>query len=294
MKEVKKMENNKLEDERSIIDKILQNNEDNLEDSEDSPEISNNSQSISLLYKNGLLEQINDNKITPNKIQSRKIDFLKNISEKILLLKVKKEEDTETIKEIDNYFRSLLCDLLERLENLFEFDNTERGIPSLTDEILSELELKVRCLYQFLIIERIDNISSFLSNRIINNKKEFINLFKSKLDSKKNISLASLKNTLKNYDDMIIIFFIEDIIEMIVSQELTFSELINALEEEYGDEISIIIVKNIVDEDNTLFVKKYLEIINYSPEVLKEFSRLVILDLMQYFPKKEREKNNEE
>jgi len=271
----------------SMIDKILGNE---LEGSL-APETSILQQgydpghSLYLLYNNILKDQIEADP-TDQTIDLPINDVLDLIKQKIKFLKMKEDFSEQEINDIEGVWRSILEEILNKFQEKFDFDFSEKYHSPANVISTKSLEKFIFALYHFLVIQHVENSVTFITKIIFANKKELAKIHKKKLIDRRNLSLASLKATFKFFDDVVIVFFLNDIIKEILEEEIIFKNFINTLEEENEGEISMLILKEIIDEDNEAFVKNYLSFINKDEGIFYSIASRVRMALIESLPQK--------
>jgi hypothetical protein len=98
--------------------------------------------------------------------------------------------------------------------------------------------------------------------------------------------MASLKGSLASFDDVVVMFYLDDIVHSIASEHVSFADLISTLEIDFQDEVSLVGTKGIIDPDNNEFVVRYMAPVLISPEMTREFTQMVTMGLLPLFPQK--------
>jgi len=244
--------------------------------------------SIGLLYRTFLKEQI-ETEIIEATVETPPKDFLTQITERIDLIRIKAEQEEEdvNIDEIDGEYRALLVDVVEALEKRFDFDFSAGTEMTAEDMDLSDLESRVSGLYEFFVVKRIKNMVTFFQKFIFSNRKVLAREYRPRLENKKDFSLTSLKETFKNFDDVVVMYFLKDIMVDAVESGLPFSDLISLLETENEGEISLVVAKGAIDGEESDVVRNYLAPIVNDDEVLQAITAKVRMELIEDLPKKD-------
>ena len=270
-------------EEPSVIDRLLRIGGGD-QGGDDTPEMEETSHSVGLLFENFIKAQISM-PISPANAEVRQKDFLGAITAKVQVLEARADGSDE-LSEIKGAYRSILLDLLNSLEKSFAFNAAERGGAGFEDADLDSLSSMVHNLYSFLIIDRVDNIVAYLKSRIFMERKDLVKRFKPEMEDRKNMSMAALKVTMRDFDDVVVMFFLDKIIEFVASEHVPFSQLMTTLRSEFEDEVSLVGTAGVVDGDNEEFSAKYLAPVLSSPEMTKVFQRLVYMSLLEVLPQK--------
>lgn len=241
--------------------------------------------SLYLLYNNILKDQI-EAEPTDQTIDLPLNDILELIQSKIKLLKAKGDFDEQEINDIEGVWRSILSVITTKFEEKFSFNFSEKYHSPMENVSVDRLERFVFSLYHFLVLQRIENVCTFITKAIFLNKKELAKTNKKRLVDRKNLSLSSLKATFKFFDDVVIMYFLNDIIKTILEEEVTFNDFIQIIEEENEGEVSILALKQLIDEDNTEFVSRYISFVNDDNGIFYQIASRVRMLLIESLPKK--------
>jgi hypothetical protein len=250
------------ENQNSIIDEILG---DSFSGDHSLEELRNNgfdlNFSLNLLVNNFLIEQIRSKPHAGN-IEVMNNDFFNAILIRISTLKAlaKREEDEELIQEINDTYHSILLQIANALEIQFKFSFNEKTQIEKDDLNIQELEKNIHEFYRFCVLERIQYLSAFISQYILNHAKELVKIHRKTIDSRKKYSLSSLKEHLKNFDDVLLMHSIPDSISIINETEIKFSDFMELLKKEFGGDFCLETIEKIIDEDNEEFVKNFISI----------------------------------
>jgi hypothetical protein len=234
--------------------------------------------SLGLVFDTFIKSQI-DAKFNANRAETRQKNFMRDISDKIEILRVRSETDDIDIKEIEDAYRSILAKLISLLEEKFDFDFSEETemLPENTNT--QKLGLWATELYTFLIIERMDMIIEFLTNYIFLNKGEIAKEFSSKKVSE------SISKSISDKDGVIVIMSIMDIIANVARDGVPFSEFIEAIKNGREGEVSVEIASKTFNGDDGDIVRLYLSPLIEDEELLSIVASRVRMELFQMLTK---------
>lgn len=245
-----------MKEEISILDKFLSNELEEDLDLEYNDEFGNDlDHSSNLVFNHLLRDQINDNYQADLIVKN----YLFLLNNKFEYLKVKYNGDEEFISLLNNAWKELLLNLLEKFQDKFDIDFSEQYLSNLENIGTRNLDTLMNGFYEFTIIDKLENVIRFIVRYISDNRQEFANEYKASMENRKNVSLASLKKTFK-FNDAIILYFLNEIVTEILSSEIPFKDFISIIELENEGDINNAIVKNLITEDDTNFFKSLTEV----------------------------------
>lgn len=196
------------------------------------------------LLKESIKEQVDD------PLQTN-VDFINVVIEKSNLLKEEFENDPDNIllinRRLEPFFEFVIHQINDKFDIGLDMDSINSG------EFIELAEI----LYNFFILRYKKNISKFIYKYILKNKKFLSENFE-KIDKKKDVSLITLKKTIKNKDEIVILSNLPQIINYILSLEFDPQDFLKyCCREELYEAIKI---KSLILDGKMLgnFVKPYL------------------------------------
>lgn len=175
--------------------------------------------------------------------------------------------------------------LLQELESKFDLG---MDISSMYD---NEIETLVRYCYEFFVIRFRDNMNSFLLNYILSNKMSLSSLFDDEY-KRKDVTTMNMKKQLDSREDILILSNLPDVINYILSQEISNEDFLN-LSVEDGE-----LVGEQIKEANASFKLAGNFVANIIDEIkfthnddIDEFCSNIRLDIMEMLTQDDEEIN---
>jgi hypothetical protein len=242
-----------------------------------------------IFYNDILLNQL-DIEMNENTIEQRMQNNLEILRLKTLKVidDLEANDYSDKVDEVKSIFYEILRSIIDRLCKKFgfslkDFDNTD----NLNNENLIKVTIG---LYSFLILDRVDNAVEYVVQTIINNKSKIYNNYKKEFELRKNSpSLASHKNAFKDIKDVIIFSFLKNIISGILNLDsVSVKELMDNVEISNKD-VSTEVMRLVLDEEDSEFVRKFLEPFNKNENSFQIFVNLVRMRILTLLEKNEEE-----
>jgi len=210
-------------------------------------------------------------------------NYLLMLNKKIEFL-ISKSDSEETKNEIKSAYTEVLYSVIEKLEEVFNFQFEESTGYEKSSLDYDDLVQHTVALYDFLIINRFKNIIEYLFRVIFYDRKNYSANLKKKVIDKKNFTFISLKKILK-IDDVIVIYFLREIIREIINDGVKFKDFMDQIEIENNGEISNTIARRLIYEDNEGVVSSLFKSIE-DPDIFSCIVTNVRNKLIEVLPKK--------
>lgn len=231
-----------------------------------------------------ILENINDQLTSELEPLVTRINYIKLFREKY-----------DKIKDSENYDENEVKNIVARIaESLAIGLHSKYGVELGTDldfstplEYLYDLET----LYEFLFIRHFENLVDYFKNELNINKKRYIETYTNLMDNETNsqdLFVAQSRKKFKNKQDVIIIHFInniiQDIIDMTKSAYDMFSEICQLdIYEEYNNRMNELIInygnKLVLNHDSETARLYLLPLKN--PEVYSELRNSILISYLE-------------
>lgn len=161
------------------------------------------------ILKDNIREQIQELNVNIGK----PINYLKMFNEKYNMLKNQYIENGGMLQKLEENKIEIYQEVVISLEEKFDF-----YLDLQVGEMINENYFSmVNNMYSFFIINYKEKVIDFFINYIINNKKELTEMFRKKVN-KKDLTVSSLRKILDEYDDVIIVSNIEEIVNILMEQ----------------------------------------------------------------------------
>lgn len=204
-------------------------------------------------------------------------NHIRVIEEKFNYFKMKYEitensEELTSLKETEEEFYNFLYSLFN--ENLF------LSISNWDTLKLNSKKFIINSFYSMFIIEKKSLLKEIILNYVLLNKVSLVERYKNKLD-KKDISFANIRKILKNYNDTILVYFSDQIINDMVdtfSVFDSFKEILLMVERDLNLESFI---NNNLDEQTSEFIDSLLAVLKEDESFLIDVHN----DILEMFPK---------
>ena len=181
-----------------------------------------------------LMENITEQIQRPHTIFYEKTNFIDIFEERYKYICERFKDTPDLIQSVKEARTQFYQKIYKMISTKFEFtlDDFEENL---------NMYLITSVLYEFLILNYTENVKTFVINYINANKKSL-----SKNYTKiKNLDTTSLKKTLRNENDIIMIANIYDIVENIINIDFSISDICK------------IIIETDMHEYNNYFINKY-------------------------------------
>jgi len=225
--------------------------------------------------------------LAPATASAAQQDYLKGVAARVAVLEAQLEEDSEDMAVLRTAYQEILMEIVERLEEQFHFDCSERGGPSLEAFDWDRVRRVAEALYNFFVVKRVENALLYIKSAVLAGRRDFARDYRAKLENRRNLSMSGLKAQLKNFDDVIVCFFLGEIISDICTTRTDLSDFTGVLAHLLGGEIALEEVRDLLDPENSRVVERYLHPLVETPEMLQfTLARAQIL-IMSEMEKKE-------
>jgi hypothetical protein len=254
-----------------------------------------------VLYKEVFLSLSETDK---SKILSRLSDDLleQNISEQIATKIIENLTPTNFLSIFNDRYNLLiekykdqkdLVGELNRIKNYF-YNNTKNAIEEKFD-IQTNLNIEydlssIKKIYEFFVIYYRENLIKYCTNYVLINKPELVKVYRNSTN-KKDLGVTLLRKNLIEFDDVVLIHNIQDIITNIYRNHNDSQDILEiVISDDENESISYAIKELFIDGkyDSTLgihFAKKFLSPLDdeqYNFELMNE----VKIELVKSLPKK--------
>ena len=165
------------------------------------------------LLKASIIDQINDP-------VSTNVNYVEVIVEKCKLSKENLSNNEDALRIIDAALREFFVFVIEEINKRFDLGVDIEAISD-SDEMIEIGE----SMYNYFILRYVKNISKFITNYILEHKKELTEYYSDK--NKKDISTLTYRKQLKDSQDLCIIINLPSIINYIISLDIDPLEFVS-------------------------------------------------------------------
>ena len=226
-----------------------------------------------------LIENITEQIKKPHTIFYEKTNFIDVFEERFKYICERFKDTPDLIASVKEARVSFYQKIYKLISTKFDFvlDDFEENL---------NMYLITKVLYEFLILNYTENVKTFVINYINSNKKSL-----SKNYTKiKNLDTTTLKKTLRNENDIIVIANIYDIVENIINIDFSIEDICKIIIESDIHEYNNYFINKYFVEEHLLvsdsFKDKFLSILNKSNEKYYKIISEIQLELLQNAVKK--------
>jgi hypothetical protein len=231
------------------------------------------------LIGNVLSEQIENNVMDTS-------DHLELIRDKMRLNQIAYETNEPLLDELKKssslFFDDIFSKLLRKL-------NIEDSSLILHEDDFAKIKSYSQTLYNFMILDKEEHLVNFFTRKIKDNLSHYVKAYKKDIN-KKDFMVATLRKRYKNFDDVAVIYKVEDIILSCVDDEIFATDFLDSVFDGETDRIDYPILTEILSAvaTNNFITLYFWEILSEDNRHLFKIQHRVTENMANFFDKKEK------
>jgi len=160
-------------------------------------------------------------------------DYLGALQDRIDFLKAAHEGDADLLETVGRAEREFYGELHAAFASVIGCDQSAMGLDP--DQAVT-YKRKIASLYNSLVRDRYANVLGLLYNHIFRRRKAIAKEMKPSVD-KKDLSVSVLRRSYRNFDDVVIIHLLDEVIDGVVDEHMSMDDFLQLVGIADGDSV---------------------------------------------------------